>query len=203
MRSIWIIIPAQSFDRGKTRLAPVLDASARRRFSRDCLIHVVRTARRVASARRIVVVSRAAEVLGLARRLGVRALHESGRGLNNAATDAQEFAARRGAQATLVLHADLPGLGANDIRALMAKLARHDGVVLAPDSLRDGSNALGLRPCGAIPYRFGVGSFKQHCAQARGARMSLRIVNSPGLAMDIDTPENYSIYSKSYKLPSD
>ena len=197
MRSIWIIIPAQSFDRGKTRLAPVLDASARRRFSRDCLVHLVRTARRVVSARRIVVVSRAAQVLGLARRLGVRALHESSRGLNAAATDAEAFATIRGAQATLVLHADLPGLGANDVRALMAKLARHDGVVLAPDELRDGSNALGLRPPGAIPFCFGPGSFNKHRSQARHERLSIRIVDSPGLARDIDTPENYRVFSMS------
>ncbi|MFM9970552.1 MAG: 2-phospho-L-lactate guanylyltransferase [Burkholderiales bacterium] len=191
MRPLWIIIPAQSFDRSKTRLAPLLDQSARRQFSRDCLIHVVRTARMAVLATRIVVVSRAAEALGLARRLGVQALRERGRGLNQAVTDASAFAQQRGAAATLVLHADLPDIAIRDILALRAKLSQHKGVVLAPDSLREGSNALGLRPPGAIRYHFGKNSFGKHSSNARGARRCLLIVDSPGLAGDIDTPENY------------
>ncbi|MSQ50836.1 MAG: 2-phospho-L-lactate guanylyltransferase [Betaproteobacteria bacterium] len=203
MRPLWIIIPGQAFNKGKTRLTPVLDATERHRFSRECLIHVVRTARRVILAHRIVVVSRGAEVLGLARRLGVRALLESGRGLNNAVADASAFAAMRGAAATLVLHADLPRIEIHDVIALRAKLVRHEGVVLAPDQLLDGSNALGLRPPGAIRYRFGQGSFNRHRSLARGARLRIRIVSSPGLALDIDTPENYQMYSNSYKVSVD
>ena len=192
MRAIWIIVPGQGFDKGKTRLAPVLDAQARRRFSRDCLIHVVRTARRAVPAGRIVVVSRAAEVLGLARRLGVRALRESGRGLNNAVSQASAFAARHGAAGTLVLHADLPGLKVQEVAGLVMRIARHAGVVLAPDALREGSNALGVRPTGRIRYCFGPGSFGKHRAQARAR---LRIITSPGLAQDVDTPENYRQFS--------
>ncbi len=200
MRAIWIIIPGQAFDKGKTRLAPVLDAQARRRFSRDCLIHVVGTARRVVRAQQIIVVSRAAEVLGLARRLGVRALREAGRGLNSAVTEASNFAARQGACATLVLHADLPGIRVQDVSVLVLKLARHAGVVLAPDTLREGSNALGMRPAGRIRYAFGPGSFARHCSQARQARAGLRIVALPGLAQDIDTPENYQEFLKNQRV---
>jgi len=192
MRRIWILIPGQAFDKGKTRLAPVLNAAARRRFSRDSLVHVVRTARRVVNARRIIVVSRAGEVLGLARRLGVGALRESGRGLNAAVSEASIHAARRGAAGTLVLHADLPGITVQEISILIQKLTCHSGVVLAPDELRQGSNALGLRPPGNIPYRFGRGSFEKHRSEARRARVCLRIVQSQGLAFDVDTPENHS-----------
>ena len=195
MHAIWIIIPGQAFDKGKTRLAPLLDAQARRRFSRDCLIHVLRTSRQVVAAQRIVVVSRAGEVLGLARRLGVRALRESGRGLNFAVTEASLFATRHGAAGTLVLHADLPCVGVGDIAGLVTKIARHAGVVLAPDELREGSNALGMRPAGKIRYCFGPGSFAEHRSQARLARLHLRVVSLPGLAQDVDTPENYRHFS--------
>jgi len=195
MRAIWIIIPGQAFDKGKSRLAPVLDAQARRRFSRDSLIHVIRTARRVVHAQRIVVVSRAAEVLGLARRLGVRALRESGGGLNRAVEEASAFSLRHGAAGTLVLHADLPGLKLQEVAGLVRGIARHAGVVLAPDPLREGSNALGMRPAGKIRYCFGPGSFAKHLAQARQARVQLRVVSSPGLAQDVDTPDNYRQFS--------
>ena len=200
MRPIWIIIPGQGFDKGKTRLAPVLDAQARRSFSRDCLIHVVRTARQVVPAGWIVVVSRAAEVLGLARRLGVCALRESGRGLNRAVTEASDFALRQGAAGTLVLHADLPAIRAQEVAGMLKMLARHPGVVLAPDALREGSNALGMRPAGKIAYGFGPGSFAAHCSQARRARARLRIIELPGLAHDIDTPENFQAFVSLTKL---
>lgn len=196
MRSVWIIVPGQGFDRGKTRLAPVLDVGERRQFSRDCLRHVVRVARQVVPAGRIVVVSGAAEVLGLAQRLGVRALKETQSGLNAAATQASVFAASRGADAVLVLHGDLPGITVQEVSRLVAALSRNNGVVLAPDEAREGSNALGMRPPGAIPYRFGSGSFNRHRAAARSARRIVRIVNALGLARDIDTPENFRAFSK-------
>ena len=202
MRSIWVIIPGQAFDKGKTRLAPVLDAQSRRRFSRDSMAHVVRTARRVVHARHIIVVSRASEVLGLARHLGVRALRETGRGLNRAVTQASVFAARRGAAGTLVLHADLPDLGVQDVAGLVMRLDKHLGVVLAQDQLRVGSNALGMRPAGKIRYCFGPGSFDLHRSQARQARVQLRVVHSPGLAQDVDTPENFRQFVLRKECPS-
>ena len=199
MRPIWIIIPGQAFGKGKTRLAPVLDAQSRRRFSRDSLVHVVRTARRVVHAQHIIVVSRAAEVLGLAKHLGVRALRESGRGLNSAVTQASAFAARRGAAGTLVLHADLPNLCEDEVGGMVMSIAKHVGVVLAPDQLREGSNALGMRPAGKIHYCFGPGSFARHRSQARQERTRLQVVISPGLAQDVDTPENYRQFSMGKK----
>lgn len=191
MRSTWVVIPGQAFDRGKTRLAAVLSAAERRQFSRACLSHVVRTARRVVPPRRIVVVSRAAEVLGLARRLGVMAQRESGGGLNKAVAQGSRYAAARGASAVIALHGDLPAVSVQDVRMMVAVLDRNPGVVLAPDEAGEGSNALGMRPPGKIAYRFGAGSFGRHRAEARRRRARLRIVRSPGLARDVDTPENY------------
>ena len=188
MQPIWIIIPGQAFDKGKTRLSPLLDAPAREQFSRQCLRHVVRTARHVVSARRIIVVSRSANVLGMAKHMGVVALRERGGGLNNAVTQASAYAIRRGAAGTLVLHADLPLIGAREISGLVTMLARHLGVVLAPDAAHQGSNALGVRPAGSIRYCFGPGSFAKHRSQAHTASLQLRLVDSPGLAHDVDTP---------------
>ena len=47
-RRFTVVIPAQGFDRGKTRLASVLSPAERRRLSRRWFRHVVVTARRVA-----------------------------------------------------------------------------------------------------------------------------------------------------------
>jgi len=194
--SLWAVIPGQSFDRSKTRLSPVLGPAERKRFSRACLIHVVRTARRAFPARQIVVVSAAAEVLGLAKRLGVVALREAGAGLNKAVAQASRYAEGLGAKGVVAIHGDLPGLKLQELKALRGKLVRHQGVVLAPDEDCEGSNALGMRPAGKIRYRFGAGSFKSHCSETRRARARLKIIRSPGLERDIDTPENYGRFLK-------
>ncbi len=191
MKGIRIIIPCQAFGRGKSRLAPVLDSAARKRFCRDGLRHVLRQARQVAGARNIMVVSRDAEVLGLARRMGVAGFREAGRGLNEGLEQAMYLAAREGARAVLVLHADLPLLAGREVRALLQALRGQCAAVLAPDAAGEGSNALGLCPPGGMRLCFGPGSYAKHCAQARGAKMRLRILSMPGLARDIDTPEHF------------
>lgn len=190
-RRLWIIIPSQAPERGKTRLAAILGPAERRAFSRACLRHVVRLARHAGGARRTVVVSPSGEVLGLARRLGVRALMEERRGLNAAVRRAAEFAKRKGAAGIVVLHADLPQLSMKDIACVMGAIARHRGVVLAPDRNLTGTNSVGLRPVREFRFSFGPGSFDKHRSQARQLRARIRIVIRPGLAADVDTPKDY------------
>ncbi len=188
---MWIIVPSQAPERGKSRLAAILGPAERRAFSRACLRRVVTLARRASGARRTLVVSRSGEVLGLARRLGVRALTERRRGLNAAVRQAVAFSGRRGAAGIAVLHADLPQLSLKDVACVMSALARHRGVALAPDRGLTGTNALALRPAGKFRFHFGPGSFAKHCAEARQMRARIRVVQRPGLAADVDTPNDY------------
>lgn len=188
---MWIIIPSQAPERGKTRLAAILGPAQRLAFSRACLRHVVRLARHAAGGCCTVVVSRSGEVLGLARRLGVRALTEKRPGLNAAVRQAAEFAKRKGASGIVVLHADLPQLSAKDLACVMGAIARQRGVALAPDRELTGTNALGLRPPGRFRFRFGPGSFEKHRSEARRMRAHIRVVKMPGLAADVDTPRDY------------
>ena len=194
---MWIIIPSQAPERGKTRLAAILGAAERRAFSRACLRHVVKIARHVAGARRTLVVSRAGEVLGLARRLGAQALRERRPELNAAVREAAEFAKRKGASGIVVLHADLPQLSMKDVACVMGAIARQRGVALAPDRELTGTNALGLRSPGRFRFRFGPGSFDKHCSEARQLRARIRVVVRPGLAADVDTPKDFLALSES------
>jgi 2-phospho-L-lactate guanylyltransferase len=188
-RRFWIVIPAQAFDRGKTRLAPVLSAEQRQVVSRRWFRHVVRSARRVAA--NVLVVSRSAPVLGLARRLGVRALKEQRSGLNPSAHQGARIARRHGASGVLVVHADLPELRPGELATLMRSLARHDGVVLAPDRDCEGTNALAVRSPRPFRYRFGATSFKRHLAESRRQRLRSRALNLPGVSRDVDSPDQY------------
>ena len=89
-----------------------------------------------------------------------------------------------------VLHGDLPTLSSDDIRALLAAVPRPAGVAIAPDRAGTGTNGLAMRPASAIPFRFGVGSFAAHAAATAEAGVSVAVVRRPGLAFDLDTPDD-------------
>ena len=63
-------------------------------------------------------------------------------------------------------------------------------VVIAPDRLGTGTNGLALSPPGIIGFRFGAGSFAAHRAEAQAAGVEPAVVVRPGLAFDLDTPED-------------
>lgn len=137
------------------------------------------------------IVSRDVTALDLARRRGVAALVESESGLNAALTLAREWAAGRGAQAVLVVPADLPLLTPADIAAVMELGRGPRSVVIAPDARGDGTNMLLLRPPDALSFAFGPQSFREHCAQAETSQLALCVHRSPALALDLDTPADW------------
>ena len=60
-------------------------------------------------------------------------------------------------------------------------------VVLAPSRDGTGTNALLVRPPLALPYLFGPNSLHSYHQAAEQWQLSSTIVNSIGLALDIDT----------------
>ena len=114
-------------------------------------------------------------------------------GLNAGLDQARGDAQADGIETLVVLHGDLPNLSAEDVLALLAGLgavAAGRGVAIAPDRTGAGTNGLGLRPPGAIAFRFGTGSFAAHLSEAEAAGAALSVVERPGLAFDLDTPED-------------
>jgi 2-phospho-L-lactate guanylyltransferase len=111
--------------------------------------------------------------------------------LNAALHQATAFAASRGASAVLILPADLPLLTLADVARLWRasqQLYADRAMVIAPDSQGQGTNALLVRPPGALAYQFGPGSFQRHCQQARERGLAWHIDRSPRLGLDVDLP---------------
>ncbi len=189
MLEFWCIVPVKPFQEGKSRLAGVLSPSTRAALNRRLLAGVLDVLSSDDLPARVLVVSRDEEALALARGRGLLGLQESGAGdLNQALEQARAHALAQGAQALLVLPADLPFLTVADLQGLY-RLAQMDGVqaVIAP-SHDGGTNALFLRPPDAIDFAFGVGSFQAHLAQARRRGLACRVYRSATLARDLDQP---------------
>lgn len=184
---LWLIVPVKPFGVGKSRLAGALSDPARARLSRRMLHHVLTQAAQANVLAGILVVSRDAAVLDGLTGTPAIFVQERGDGLNHALEQGRRQAVAWGADALLVIPADLPLLTADDIRRLALAATAGEGILIAP-STDGGTNALLLRPATAIPFAFGPHSFAAHQALAQQAGLRWRSIESPTLSFDVDWP---------------
>lgn len=185
-----LILPVRPPREGKQRLAPVLGPEERHALNRAFFERTLAIASSVLPPAAIIVVSRAPEVLALAEARGVQPLLEQGDAGLNAALD-QAAALLGKSDAALSLSIDLPLLDPSDLAAMISASA---DIILAPDRAGTGTNALCVAPVGAIPYCYGLGSAAAHREAATGLRFA--VIDRPGLACDIDTPEDLAAHSE-------
>jgi 2-phospho-L-lactate guanylyltransferase len=190
-----VIVPHRGLAAAKSRLAPVLSPDERGELAAHLLRRVLRIARQAVPE--VVVISPSADLGDLVEASGARILVQRGMGLNAGLDQAREAAIAEGVQTLVVLHGDLPELDVPDVQALVAAVPRHGGVAIAPDRGGSGTNGLALRPPSAIPFRFGVDSFAAHQAAAEAAEIEVAVVLRPGLAFDLDTPDDLSEWLRS------
>jgi len=112
---------------------------------------------------------------------------------NPGETGAIEMATRvcveRGADSTLVIPADIPLIEAWEFDEIL-RHAPAEGSLLVPAGDGRGTNAVFRRPADLFPLRFGNDSFKPHHAAAQATGKPCVILNLPGIAVDIDNPED-------------
>lgn len=183
--SLWAVIPVKPAAEGKSRLAPVLSPPARLQLNLHLFKHTLAKVGAVFPPARIIVVSRDEALLEIAALAGAQALREQGEGLNEALQQAAGMLLP--GHALLTVSTDLPMLSPEDLHAMLAPGAM---VAIAPDRTGRGTNALFTNPAGCIPYGFGADSFARHKAAAARIGALPRIVARPGLAFDLDLPED-------------
>lgn len=184
------LIPVKGFAEGKSRLTPPLTQDDRATLIVAMLRHVVAVAQAAEAVRRVIVISPDAAVLTLARDLGAIPLRQESTGLNPALDEARTAAVRDGAEAILVLHADLPSLRVDDIAGMARVLPASPAAVFAPDHTGRGTNAALIAPPDALPFLFGPDSFAHHRAAADARGISVAIYRAAGIAGDVDTPDD-------------
>lgn len=185
------VIPVKPLDAALGRLAGALEAPERRRLQQAMLVAVLAAC---ASSRvdEILVVTTDAAAAAAARSKGARVVsdHAPPRGMNPAVVRGCMVAQDIGADAALVLTADLPLAQASDIDAVVAHARPEPSAVLTPS--RDGTGTNAMLLCGprVLAPALGIGSLARHEEQAR--RLGVHVVRCerPRLALDIDTPED-------------
>jgi 2-phospho-L-lactate/phosphoenolpyruvate guanylyltransferase len=184
-----VIIPHRGLEAAKTRLAPILDPGERVALARDLLRRVLGVAREACGD--VVVISPSAQLAEIVEAASARLVVQRGMGLNTGLDEARANAVAEGVGTLIVLHGDLPNLQPDDVGALAGELGdRPAAVGIAPDRAESGTNGLALRPPGVMGFHFGAGSLAAHVEAARVAGVEPAIVRRPGLAFDLDTPED-------------
>jgi 2-phospho-L-lactate guanylyltransferase (CobY/MobA/RfbA family) len=56
-----------------------------------------------------------------------------------------------------------------------------------------GTNALFVKPPGALSYQFGINSFYRHWKQCGERRMDIKVYRSTDIAFDVDSISDYQI----------
>jgi 2-phospho-L-lactate guanylyltransferase len=189
--TLWAIVPVKPLRRGKSRLSSVLTEDQRAALNKKLLIHTLDTITQLTELEQVLVVSRDPEALAIARFHGARTVLEDGTPhLNIALTRATAVAMMYSAAGVLVLPADLPQMTADDIRVMVESAGPSNCVVIAPDHRQEGTNALLIKPPGAITYNFGENSYLRHLNQAQIKGLKTKIIDLPSLARDVDLPED-------------
>jgi 2-phospho-L-lactate guanylyltransferase len=183
------LIPVKALAAAKSRLAGYLPPAQRAQLVLTMLHHVVATLQASGQLSRIVIVSADERVRACAVSWGAEGWPEEQPGHNAALEAAARRLRTEGVATLLTISADLPLLKSEEVTALLAQGRRYP-VVLAPAHDGLGTNALLLRPPLLLPYLFGEESFRRYCEASQRCHLAYSRYESPGLALDIDTPED-------------
>ena len=196
---LWTVVPVRGIAAGKSRLAAVLDATARAALNRRLLEHTLSVvAAWSGGLDRCAVVSSCREALALAARLGAVAVDEGPEagGLNAAAALGREYAGAHGASSALVLACDLPRLNVEALAAMAGAAASERHMILAPDRHGTGTNALLVSARAPFDFQFGEASCAKHRALAAARGWPVELCLRSELEFDLDTPADLARWTE-------
>lgn len=184
------VVPLKQGEDPKSRLSPILSPSDRIALSVHMAELVITALRGSKSIDQIVLLSPFAPP----GQIDAEWCDDKGLGLNQGLLRLRHEWADR---AMLVINGDVPLVGVADIDAMILG-AQERGCALAPDRHDVGTNAVALMPGQVFSFAFGEDSFDRHRADAPGAA----VIRRPGLAIDVDMPEDLGVAKASgFRVP--
>lgn len=199
-RRIHAVVPIKNPAFGKTRLAPVLDARERRALCQFLARRTVDVCVTAFGAAMTIVVTSAPDIARYAVQAGVQVVPEGAGAddLNAAIALGIARARSEGADAVLVVPADLALVNVAELRAAAESIPPAPGCLIVPDRHESGTNLLGLAPPDQDLLSFGERSLHRHTDLAVRAGYEVRFYRSPSLALDLDIPEDYAAWRRGW-----
>ena len=186
------IVPMKPLAESKTRLAGVLSTDQRGELVLGMLRQVL-TAVRETGIDEVWVVGGDTRVRTAAEDMGAIWWDEFGNDLNDTLRIGFEKVSAQGNSA-LYVAGDLPFLKSIDLHGIVNATRRQTHITLAPARRDGGTNGI-LVPHGiTFTPDLGPRSFPRHLAKAAELGISAAFCYSPGVALDLDIPEDLETY---------
>jgi 2-phospho-L-lactate guanylyltransferase len=188
---VYAVVPVKSLGASKKRLSSVLNPQERSKLTLAMLEDVL-SALQTSTVNHTVVVSNDLTVHDAVDKFGAMYLDQKTSGLNSAIEEATEWCVQEGAEAVLVLPADIPLLSPADVDRIVELGNYEEQTVVLSPSYDGGTNALFQSPLNLIRVCFGPRSLAKHIKKAQSKGVCVRLYYSRSVAMDIDSAEDLS-----------
>jgi len=191
-------VPAKQFEKGKSRLAPLFDICDRVKLGELLLDSTLHTLENATALYSTVVISTDVRAKRIAKMHGAIFVDEGKHiGVNNAVNMANDYCARAGAVATVVVPHDLPLALSEDIDMICNAAKDYDRcLIICPSARYDGSNVLLRRPPKLIDSHYDNNSFNMHINAAKKIGAKIKIILSQRMMRDLDTLEDAQYLAK-------
>ena len=193
--TVWAAVPVKEFAGAKQRLSPLL-TEAQRQALAAAMLEDVLAALAQAPLAGIMVNTVDPHARDIALRCGARVVTDSARGGHTAAVTAMAHILAAEAHDMLSVPSDIPRVTAAEIAAVLEAAKPAPSVTIVPAHDERGSNAVLLSPPLVMQLRFGDDSYLPHLAAARALGIEPTIVRLPGIALDIDQPEDLQAFMR-------
>ena len=182
-----VLVPLKRLGEAKSRLAGLLPPAGRAELMQAMLADVLDAIGAARGVDAVTIVSSEPAAETLARVHGVGWWDDRGLAWNDALAAAMRELVTE--PVVTIVSADIPLVTATDVDELVIVTPRAGiAVGRATDG---GTNAVSLRPPGALETCFGLlGSARLHLERAAALGLEGVLVDRPGLALDLDTPED-------------
>jgi 2-phospho-L-lactate guanylyltransferase len=187
-----VLLPVKTFTNAKQRLVPALDAPTRAGLARAMCTDVLNTLARTRVAERVIVFTAEDEVIEMARPFGFDVVVETSVDGHSAAVNRMVSELLSSSARILSIAIDLPRLVPSEID--FALDAASEPVTLIPSRDWTGTNGVVFISPAHIAMEYGEGSFRRHLSKAAAAGHRADVMSLPGIAFDIDTPEDLNLF---------
>jgi len=187
-----VVVPVKDFKNAKQRLAPMFDGAKRAGLARAMLRDVLTALSRARSPHRVVVFTAADEVMQMVQPFGFDVVLEKSVDGHSAAVNQMVDELSANATRILSIAGDLPRLASTEIDFALDAVS--EPITFIPSRHWTGTNGVVFIPPARIAMEYGEGSFRRHLSKASAAGLRSDVMNLPGIAFDVDTPEDIQAF---------
>jgi 2-phospho-L-lactate guanylyltransferase len=186
------IVPVKGLSVANGRLDGVLSQDERKRLAEALFLDLIVKLPRARFIDDLLIVTADGSIARQAGWFGHKVLlQEADEGHSEAASAGARVALADGADRVAMLPVDCPMLEIDELDAHVGRSPRT--VLIVPDRHGTGTNALVLTPPDIFTPAFGPDSCARHVSRARASGISFALEEIDSIAIDLDTPEDFSL----------